>query len=404
MSELPILSLCDDQELRAKEWADDLRELDGVAGVYDVLVFDEREFRSGIETLQRRRTAYRSGSEPPDEKTLFDRSEVLIVDYDLFCFERESQRTTGDEVAYLARCFSRAGFIVGVNLDRVVNPFDLTLTDHPFSFVDLALGGAQVAHPGLWALGEPDEHRFRPWAWPLVPERASAQRLRADRLESQLDRTVAEVLGLQREITDTLGRRVVQALEMAGGEDPFDARVDEWVASSAFGPDEKDKLASPEAVASVASARLAKWLEWVLLPGQDVLVDAPHLIERRPGLLTGESERLESWNGVCTIGGDPMDMPLDVDRLAGFEFEGDWLSRPAWVWPTIAESPDIEAARKAARPEAVPVFAEDASCFLPRASARTFIADVDAPFAARWVAAPESGVSYRPQKRLAIAR
>ena len=38
----------------------------------------------------------------------------------------------------------------------------------------------------------------------------------------------------------------------------------------------------------VAAARLGKWLERLVLPGQNVLVDAPHLVSRFPSLVAAD--------------------------------------------------------------------------------------------------------------------
>ena len=121
----------------------------------------------------------------PDEDaweaaTAFDRADVLLVDYDLFAFNRD-EYLTGAMVAYMARCYSGCGVIVGVN-ELGPNPFDLTLIDNTDSFADLTIGDVQIDNRGLWfgITDDPQPGRFRPWSWPALLDAAERQARRSN--------------------------------------------------------------------------------------------------------------------------------------------------------------------------------------------------------------------------------
>jgi hypothetical protein len=403
---LPYITVCDDLKDQAQAWVRGLKDLDGIEGKFEVRRFHKKEFQRAIMNLERRRASLRTDGKLPadDEETPFDTSEVLVVDLDLFDFELDNQRMTGREVAYLARCYSNCGYIVGANLDKVINPFDLSLTDHVEPFIDLALGGSQVDDPSLWSDTYCAEGSFRPWSWPLIPERARILRSRAKDLGSRLDNSLEQVLGLPPLALQALTRRRLSALEIP--DEPsasLSAPLRRWLTEATMGIDRKDVLADDEASGRVLAARLIKWFEAVLLPGQDVIVDAPHLIERRPGLLDGNSADPVLWREVCSLGRPAAELPLHHDLLAPFIWESDWVSRPVWLWPQLATDPKVDEARKAPRPDPRIVFAEDISGFIARDEATRFEARLDSSFAARWVARPKATevVQYIPSSLMA---
>jgi hypothetical protein len=407
MEQRPIITVCDDLPDQAKEWLEGLEELDGVAGVFDVRRLEKTDFQQGIGVLEARRTSLRNTGELPssDEQTIFDDTDVLIVDFDLFEFEPANQRLTGEEVAYLARCYSSCGFIVGVNLDKVMNPFDLSLSDHPESFVDLAVGGSQVALPALWSGGETtSEEVFHPSYWPLVPERTAFLRSRAASLEERMDDPIEQLLELPDHALQVLTRTRRNALEIPEApEQSLSGPARRWLTHSVMGIDRKDRLAGQEAEARVLAARLLKWFEIVVLPGQDLLVDAPHLIERRPGLLNGDSADADLWGRTCRFDLPASELPLRHELLSNFVWDSEWVCRPVWLWPSLSVDQSIEATRQAPRPQPRAVFAEDVSSFVSKEQATRFQAKLDSPFSARWVAQPRGQeiVQYIPSSLLA---
>jgi hypothetical protein len=179
----------------------------------------------------------------------------------------------------------------------------------------------------------------------------------------------------------------------------------------------KDKVDEAQ-MARVAAARVGKWLERVVLPGQDILVDAPHLALRFPSLLRGDIKKSRAWDASASL---PPSKSLWSqkgqlrEKIQRHRFrEQDWLSRPAWFWNELTKLEAIEEIRNpwsAERPDFV--FCEDVSRFLPRRETREFVADLASPFVRRFVVDPDScsdqnlapelrRVNYRPKVRFSI--
>ncbi len=402
MSDRPVIVLCDDEPGTRQGWLDDLCELPEVNSVFELALVEKDVFERDVTRLEERRNALRQGDNPAAEETIFDSAAVLIVDYDLYGYKPE-QLLTGDSIAYLARSFASSGYIVGVNQDRISNPFDLTLLAHQSGATDLSIGSEQVADPGLWT-GDPDRWgAFRPWYWPVLPERARALTRLADMLEERLDDTLATVLGLPRELFDSLPRRVLASLDVPAQPDIGGVHLKEWVHGGQMGLRAGDRLLDDRQIARVAAARLAKWFERVLLPGQDVLIDAPHLADRRPGLLDGETTARENWQRTVPLDVSDESVGLRTEKIRSHRFYSDWLSRPVWIWPRISGDPALDGYLDASRPQPRVVFTEDASTFVSMDRAKRYTSDVAPPFNSRWLALPDESVGYLPAVRLAGA-
>ena len=182
-----------------------------------------------------------------------------------------------------------------------------------------------------------------------------------------------------------------------------------FVADSAYGLHRRDasvvKLGN-DLIARIAAARLAYWLEHVVLPAQSVLIDAPHLVSRLPGLLTGEPTKAGSWN--CTaVRLDLQPTSLAAGSLKSYRFkEQHWLSRPAWFWPQIL-SDERYFEWGQAKKQADVIFCEDTSRFIKRSIAKEFMADVPGQMALRYVEMPKASrndaePAYRPSVRLSM--
>jgi hypothetical protein len=167
----------------------------------------------------------------------------------------------------------------------------------------------------------------------------------------------------------------------------------------------KDRFVDPKIIARIAAARIGKWLEYVVLPELDILMDAPHLISRLPGLM-GNIREIADWNSVAIRHlKDMKDMPkMKCDLIEEFRFKkAHWLSRPTWFWRDIIENANIDDVRapwKIERPEFV--FCEDTSLFHPQDECREFQAQTRvSPFSERYIHHIE-GVDYMPRTRLAM--
>lgn len=399
MNDRPTIVLCDDVAKTRESWKAELEALPHLTESFEVAVVDEASFKFGIEELENRRTRLRHNESPTQSETIFDHAAILIVDYDLFNYDQQ-HLFSGDSVAYLARGFSQCGYIVGVNQDRVSNPFDATLTAHVMTYTDVSIGSEHVADPGLWCHDPAQWNDFRPWVWPLLTERAQHLPRLAEQLVDLLDTTVESVLGLERDQIATMPRSIVAPLDAPAHADLSQLTLRQWVHEGQMALRAGDKAAEDAQIARVAAARLSKWFERVLLPGQDFLVDAPHLVERRPGLLSEDSRLPDSWNAVVRLDAEPSELAITDAAIARHRFAEQWLSRPAWLWSEIGSDPELDEAGQAPKPEPALVFAEDSSCFVSREDATRFRTDLDSPFKSRWLALPDSSVTYLPAARL----
>lgn len=396
---MPIqVLLCDDRREEVEDWLGDIR---GAVGSDGVTALGVEEFKEAIAALeQRRATAFVgeewSGSHP------FDSVDVLVLDYDLTLLE-EGRFITGEAIAYLARCFSLCGLIIGMNQFKA--GFDLSLAGHPESYADVNIRSSQIGNPGLWSSRRSG---FRPWSWPQLVEELGAFRDRCSSLEGCLDQPILEHLGLT-SIEASLPRSVLEFLE--GDQSPVQTTFRDFVATSDHGARLPEPL--PDAMtARVAAARVASWFAQTLLPMQEVVIDAPHLVMRIPALApTATDPDMKALTQLYT----ELSLPsLEIASAARIGAPM-WTGRQCWYWANASET-------SATLPVAATsdlVFCEDMSRFFPRAAARPFVAELPSAYRRRFVFDPESpagraiedmeqwsysplDVDYRPSVRFAI--
>lgn len=382
--------ICDDEESQRESWAAALRLVPGFPPDFDVRVVPSEQLKEAIHILRNRKMAAGEQGEVDTVRTIFDSCHILIIDYDLFEIDE-----TGEEVAYLVRCFSDCGVIVGVNqFVREGFTFDLTLRGHPESFADVNLLASQLCIPGLWST--PWEG-FRPWYWPLLPNALSAFEQRVDEIEGNLDRKILDFLEIPDRVSEILP---IDALEFISSKE---ATFKEFVEKSGHGlRGRRERAASDKAIARIAAARLSKWLERLVLPGQNILVDAPHLIERYPSLfLATGPEHIINWQSTHKLL-KPDQGVIDVATIDAFRFEKTaWLSRSAWYWPLVSECEKIAEVVNPWSPRQEFAFCEDTCKFaLPDDGPAQFVAKVDSPFVRRFVS--QRDPMYGPQLQYAI--
>lgn len=391
----------DDVEGNAQGWANKLARVPTVAkkfGRPEVVKTDE--FQEAIQNLLARRKAARKGENDGHSfSTKIDHADLFLIDFDLFDLNQITY-ITGEEVTYLARSYSSCGVIIGINQFRKYGDklFDLTLKGRPESYADLNLNATHISNAGLWK--EPWKG-FRPWYWPLLPRAVSSQQERVMDVEQNLDAPILEFLGLAT-YKSALSRAALEFLETPQHK-PETVTFQEFVLNSPNALRRGDRQNDPKQIARIASARIHKWLERLVLPGQDVLVDAPHLVSRFSSLFKGNRMSETAWNKTAVIGRLSSEI-LDNEMLAPFAFSKQhWVSRPCWFWNAVSRSETIQEIKNpwelVKRKDVV--FCEDISAFLPRERTHEFVADVDSVFARRFVARL-SGVDYEPQNRLAM--
>jgi|SRR5262249_14473929 len=379
--------IIDDEAGVAAQMRDNLLSALPPGDRFHIDILSVEEFPGSIRVLQERRQASRQGDhvnyDPPSR---FDDAAVVVIDYDLLRFDTTSVET-GEAVAYVARCYSKCDIILGLNQYKPANGFDLRLRGHPDSFADVNIAGQQLSNPGLWS----ESHQgFRPWSWPLIPNAIDAFRQRTADLRGHLDDPILAHLAFPEEVIAGLPRSIGQFLGPRRDIDKITFR--EFVAASSYGLKPADEPYDDTAVARVAAARISKGLERLVLAGQEVLVDAAHLVSRFPSLLAGDKGNINTWNQTTMIAAANNDVGVNADLIQARLFaRTSWLSRPAWYWNPLSNMGEIEEVSdpwKAHAPEFH--FCEDLSSFCPPEATRQFVADVPSPFVRRFVIDPQS--------------
>ena len=403
--------ICDDEKQREERWAESLNAIEYVRKNFEVVCPGNRDIIAGISELEERRKSARSKAHVDGQLvgSLFDSADILIIDYDLIDLDVK-RYYTGEGIAYLARCYSDCGLIIGLN-QFGDNFFDLTLSGHPQSFADLNLGSTQLDNRGLW---EDRWKTFRPWYWPLIPALVSKFEKRIDEIE--LNDKIIGYLGLSDTwayLSSESGNYISNKFRESKTQLKSISFLD-FARESGNGFQRKDKQFSEESLRKVAAARVWKWLERHVLPGQNILVDAPHLVTRFPSLLSGNPNQVSSWNETANFGPKSR-LGIKHTLIEPYRFEREnWVSRQVWLWPQLSAFESIDEIRKPWDAEFYKyVFCEDISRFVEQRRAREFLAGLESQYTKRWLIDPANsanknwkaalrGIAYQPQARLAM--
>lgn len=355
----------------------------------------ETEFIDEIKILTKRRSSFRKGKDFEYEDSILDEASVFIIDYDLLDLMKNDSVffLTGENVAYLARCYSRCGLIIGLN-QFGPKDFDLTLEGHPESYADIDLGGRQIDNKGLWIN---EFEGFRPWSWPMIPDYLDKFDEKVKEITEDPNKKIDCVLGKE-EIINDLSTKIIGFI----GDDPLKTSFKDFVLKSENGLSSKDRKGKPtdEMIGRIAASRISKWIEQMVLPGQDVLVDAPHLVSRFPSLLSGKRDKIEDWNKTTAFKSYNK-LGLSYKKIEEFRFKNEnWLSRQAWYWKDLSNCDEIiETLEPWKRGDVEWVFCEDTSSFHHKEGTKEFIADFESSFVRRYVREIK-GVNYKPIVKL----
>ena len=339
----------------------------------------KRDFGDLMTLINRRRTAWREDRSEDlyFEVTAADKADVIVVDYDLLRYS-DSADITGSRLSYLLRCFSKCGLIIILN-QYGPNTFDMSLGRPAEDFADLHLGDRQIGNPGLWTV---PFDGYRPWHWPVIPDaRVNFEKCVQD-VQKNIEEPVLTFLGLG-DFIDWMPRRVREFVVSDGNLE--DIRFSSFAINARGGVDSKDKLV-PTQTARVVAARVISLLNLVILPDQNVLVDAPHLVSRFPSLICDDSSGIDSWNQLC----DPSSISMgellqDVLNEHRFPMHH-WIWKPVWYWPSVNTDERVAEVRDPWSIREIDwVFCEDISRFMPREVTDGFRADVSPPFNKRFV-------------------
>jgi len=410
--------VCDDDQDRAVEWQRAVESVPDISSEFEVRALSPKELVDAVDRLEHRRADARIGRNTPDtarsaasretdgDTHPFDQAAILLIDYDLLFTalgdsEERTPSDTGERVAYLARCYSTSSVIVAVNQFSSTRSFDLTLRGHIDSFADLNISSDVLDSRSLWA-GSGAE--FHPWSWPcLISEHHRRDRLVRSMREAGAEQPILKTLGLHEGPTfEAMTRAHLAFLSPSG--DPREATFATFVTGTRYGLRGKDVPWTEDAVIRIAAARVSKWLERVVLPGQNILVDSAHLGPRFPSLVTLVDRTPLAWNALANPCAAAANIPLDNGSLASHEFIAtDWLSRRAWKWPDIARDERIRDVHDPWSIESIPfVFCEDTSNFRPREDAIEFVAEeLLSEFQVRFVTRL-ADVRYEPEYYFAL--
>jgi hypothetical protein len=357
------------------------------------------EFELQLKTLSNRIDDVRNEktfylNEDGSNTKTFDSADILIVDYDLF---NANDLLTGEIVAYNARCFSDCGLIIAINQFGDTD-FDLTLRGHPESYADINISIANIDNPNLWGKYKAG---FHPWYWPSLPSFVEDFESKVADVENAIDKghTVCQMLDIPDQVFASLPRSVAQFVGSAAHE----VKVSEFIEKSGNCFRHGDiKAATYKVLASrVGAARIGKWIETTLLPGQDFLIDAPHLVLRYPSVLGGAG-KLKDWNATARLSNQDdckiLSSEIEKHRLK----KRHWASRPVWIRTRVSEDDKIDEVREPwSAKYSQYCFCEDVSEFDEPKYCTEFVADTESQFARRYVKRL-GPIKYRPEIRFAM--
>lgn len=377
--------IIDDSTERAQAWAAELAKLDVPDLALEVptnVVVAE-----ALKALNLRRLKARKGEKWRDQPCTLDGVDVLLLDFDLIDFASDAgEFATGEEIAYMARVFSTANVICVVN-QFGINRFDLTFKVDLASHNDLDLGSQQIANPGLWK-GPNSWRGFRPWHWPVLPSEVDLYGKRLADVENNLGSVVLKHFGFDPEGQDSSRTPSREALSFFQGE-PKKVTFASAIESSTFvHPKDVPWLKSDEEqLARVATAIAQKWIRRCVLVRQDVLIDIPHLISRKPWLLV-DPKNPAAWQ--ATTG--PEAANALIKDLEKFRFEHEhWVGGPTYWGERINAEASLALPHEKWSYEGVPelVFREDTSTFGKPAISLEFDCGLGTSYDMRFVTNPE---------------
>ena len=394
--------ICDDSPEVGESFKKKVDGIDTIKDSFEPILISPDDLEEAVNALDARRQAVIKNNiknyPDNDPAKIIDEATILIIDYALYDLNAP---VTGERIAYLARCYSKCGFIVALNQFPPYNDeyFDLTLRGHLESYADLNIPSDSLANHGLWS--EP-WNNFRPWSWPLLLQAAEKYNQRIVELKGNLKSNILEFLGFVGDKSLSLPR---SAVEFISRENPGEMTFRKFVESTGSGNGLRGREEQPindEAIARIAAARISCWLEYYVLPGQNILVDAPHLISRFPSLLGEKVNDIEYWNRIATLSEpDIKGLSSSINRYL-FN-KSNWLSRPVWFWNDLINSEEIKEVRDPwSTPNPGFVFCEDISKFMPIDDVRSFVADLESPFVRRYVKHLEPPLTYTPIVRFSL--
>jgi hypothetical protein len=399
VADKPQVVVCDDDQHRVEDWSERIKERTGAD--FDVRPLAPVDFAAGVAALKDRMANAKAtrGENPRGAKAeVFDRADILILDSDLTpdagsergLDPQDLIRTNlvgemGGEVAHLARAYSTAGAILVVNQKWKTRTFDLTMQVFASDVADVYISEKDLDNAGLWNGRQIAD--FRPWHWPVLSELPKLINTLAE--EVQLNDSVLDTLGLNSpDVLDAITNRQMDGL---AADDLARMTFRDVATASVYGLRPKE-IVEEDQLKRVAACAVRRWLERTVLPSQNVLIDRPHLVQRRPWLVENRGDpaawnRQDGWWASSEQPSDDRGYAPAASR---------WLGRHVWLWHSLPAQP--RSANERVRPSDL-VFCEDSSKFVSVAMAHDYMSDLEGPTAQRFVERL-AGVEYSPRQRL----
>ncbi|MFN3008276.1 hypothetical protein [Mycolicibacterium wolinskyi] len=407
-SSKPKVVICDDDPQRAETWQRNIASA-SKRPEFEYQVVSGEHLVDEIDILNRRRDAARKTADPTDQVSVFDSAALAILDFDLtpdigtrhdfandhaFAqLQQDLRGRTGELLAYLARCYSSVGYTVVVNQGYQDQSFDLTLQRFSASKADLNVTHPALTSAALWT-GVDVPENLNSWAWPRLDYADQLWRSRLD--NAKLDAPVFDTLGINPAV-DRLAPRQIDLLtdspevkETA----PEDITFDD-VVSSSLGLFPKDQQRDPDLRLRIAVSVVGRWLDHWVIPGQNVLVDEPHIAALFPAAYPDIDLSERDWkrgSGVHVDTADGLDYPLKSTPPAAQMY----CQRPVW---RVSEVREVARSHRLPDRPVQMVFCEDVSAFADVSACVEVETDVPGPFVRRYIKRLAS-VRYYPLPRL----
>jgi DNA-directed RNA polymerase subunit N (RpoN/RPB10) len=369
----PTILSCHDRHQR-QPCGNALASLTEVPERFTITTPEREEFARAVEAVIARRGAARAdqvSTQPSvDAAALIDTVDILILDADMASL----RLADGDTLAYLARCYTTCGYIVVCDQFFASRTFDTTMQRGWRSWADLHISTDCLARPELWLRQAPFDGAFIPSHWPRLID---ASELFANRLSQvQLDADVLDTLGFSQHDCQRL---TVSQLDLFGDvdADPTAVTFDQLVAANLG----EDRQPSAQQRRRIAASIVGRWLDRLILPAANVLLDRDHLQQYYPELVPDETGH----------GDTPLGVLLSEPARR-------WFTRPACSQTFLQRA--LPGNRPASYPDPDPwVFCEDTSRFIPLSEATDLVTDLPGDRAQRFVERLDD-VDYHPAGRL----
>lgn len=395
--------VCDDDADAAGEWVSLIKAT--APPEFDVARIETAP--GEITNLLQRKLAVERQQSPRVVQTEFDNVDILVVDYDLIHLDEFGSRNTGEGVARLARSFSNCGAIVVMNQFKGPN-FDLGMRGRLDSFADTNVDAVLIGQPALWSQIEPENDRFNPTTWTAMPVLLHAARELGAKFAAQgFDAAIMPQVGLELDALLALSDTAYGFLSLNAqtAEELAKVSIREFLKRSRTdGAVDILIETAPEILFNFAAFRILKWLERAVLRPLDVLIDAPHLIDRLPFLINSEKfDPADAANWAKAATTPQQGLLWEILERYYNKAASAALGKVVFDWYRIASDDQIDALQDTyldAQPQPVRFFlAEDTSRFVQKEALTRYRAEFH-NFGDRRAIERLDSITYGPLRRI----